>query len=628
MAPPQLELARKRVATLKTGLVNGDADAMARIRATHPDMQFVPDDSFPMASAQWFSNRAVAREVGFNNWIHLTRHIAAGGALPSEGVLAELVAAVERPEPDAVREMLAAYPHLATARIWDVDNPLGDTLLHRADANAPRSAPWENRDQTTDAHIAVAQALIDHGADVNASGGRGDIIGETPVGAAGWAGNLRMVKFLLQHGADPTIVTDDWGFDALTTIAGHRHPDIVEAIIEAGWPVEPRHLVQAGLKDRLASVLDEEPHRLRELVDMGHFDGDAGTLLHVAVNERVTEMVPFLLERGADPNATDSHGRTALQLVRGDAADTMRDGLVAAGAEVGVLEAAVIGDAERLARLLDENPGLANHRRADGMTPLHLAIASGRDALVPLLIERGAEVDAENVAGERPMHVVTGPRQAPVVRMLVDAGAQAPPEAVIGLGMMDELRALVRADPGFVNRVMPVTGRLPVFAAVATNQLAALEFLLASGGKPDQDGFLPGTPIGAVAGLPQDVSASFADALVRAGVDTEVAGWRTPLGHLVTTGHYDAADVLLRYGADIELRNEGGRTPLQDLARPPIEAERNGHFIAQATFLLDRGADVNALTAEGETALDIAVRLGNETFAAFLRERGGEASLD
>lgn len=58
-----------------------------------------------MESAQWFSNRAVAREVGFNNWIHLTRHIAAGGVLPPEGVLADLVAAVERPDPAAVREM-------------------------------------------------------------------------------------------------------------------------------------------------------------------------------------------------------------------------------------------------------------------------------------------------------------------------------------------------------------------------------------------------------------------------------------------------------------------------------------------------------------------------------------------
>ena len=54
-------------------------------------------------------------------------------------------------------------------------------------------------------------------------------------------------------------------------------------------------------------------------------------------------------------------------------------------------------------------------------------------------------------------------------------------------------------------------------------------------------------------------------------------------------------------------------TPLQDLVRPRDESERNGHFIAQATFLLDRDADVNALSAQGETALDIAVHLGNET---------------
>lgn len=437
-----------------------------------------------------------------------------------------------------------------------------------------------------------------------------------------------MVEFLLQHGGDPTVITDDWGFDALTTIAGHNHPDIVEAIIRAGWPVEPRHLAQAGLEERLAEVLGREPHRLGELVDMGHFDGDTGTLLHIAVNERRPDTVTFLLGRGADPNATDSRGRTPLQLARGDKGEAMRDALIAAGAEVGVLEAAVIGDLERLTQLLDADPDLANHRRLDGMTPLQLAIAFGRDELVPLLIERGAEVDARNVAGEPPMNVITGPAQVAVVRMLIDAGAAAPPEAVIGLGMMDELRALLQSDSAFVYRTMPVTGRKPVFAAVATNRLEALELILASGGNPDEEGFLPATPIGALAGLPHEASAAFAEALVRAGVDTEVSGWRTPVGHLVTTRHYDAADVLLRHGADIDLVNQGGLTPLQDLVRSPEEAERHEHFIPQATFLLDRGADINALSAQGETALDIAVRVGNQPFAAFLRERGGKRAED
>lgn len=46
-SPPQLEVVRQRVIALKTGLVGGDPDAMARVRATHPDMKFVPDDAFP-----------------------------------------------------------------------------------------------------------------------------------------------------------------------------------------------------------------------------------------------------------------------------------------------------------------------------------------------------------------------------------------------------------------------------------------------------------------------------------------------------------------------------------------------------------------------------------------------------
>ena len=94
MEPPQLELARKQALALKTDLINGNADAMARIRATHPDTRFVPDNAFPMASAGWFANRAVAREAGFNNWIHLTRHIAAGGLLPPQSALADMVAEI------------------------------------------------------------------------------------------------------------------------------------------------------------------------------------------------------------------------------------------------------------------------------------------------------------------------------------------------------------------------------------------------------------------------------------------------------------------------------------------------------------------------------------------------------
>lgn len=233
--------------------------------------------------------------------------------LPPKGTLSALLRAVEKPDPRTVREILSRHADLARARLYD-ENEDGDTLLHRADAGIelPRDdRGWSLEDGTTDAHLEVARVLIRYGAPVDAMGGSENTVGETPLGAAAWAGNLRMCRLLLEHGADPNHVTER-GFDALGTAADHRKTAIVEAMITAGARYEPRHLLQCGLKERLNHLLDREPERLHERIDLGHFSGESGTLLHVAVNEGLEEMVALLLARGADVEARDDKGRTAI----------------------------------------------------------------------------------------------------------------------------------------------------------------------------------------------------------------------------------------------------------------------------------------------------------------------------
>lgn len=231
--------------------------------------------------------------------------------LPPKGTLAALLRAVEKPHPRTVREILSRHPDLARARLYD-ENEDGDTLLHRADAGIELPSDergWSLEDGTTDAHLEVARLLIRHGAPVDAMGGSENTVGETPLSAAAWAGNLRMCRLLLEQGADPNHVTER-GFDALGTAADHRKTAIVEAMIAAGARYEPRHLLQCGLTERLGRLLDREPGRLHERIDLGHFNGESGTLLHVAVNEGVEEMVALLLARGADVEARDDKGRT------------------------------------------------------------------------------------------------------------------------------------------------------------------------------------------------------------------------------------------------------------------------------------------------------------------------------
>ena len=61
---------------------------------------------------------------------------------------------------------------------------------------------------------------------------------------------------------------------------------------------------------------------------------------------------------------------------------------------------------------------------------------------------------------------------------------------------------------------------------------------------------------------------------------------------------------------------------------PPSWEERYGDPLIGIEFLLSHGADINALSDDGETALDIAIEKENDTVATHLRERGGLPAED
>ena len=50
--------------------------------------------------------------------------------------------------------------------------------------------------------------------------------------------------------------------------------------------------------------------------------------------------------------------------------------------------------------------------------------------------------------------------------------------------------------------------------------------------------------------------------------------------------------------------------------------ERYGDPIPSIEFLLSHGADINTLSDDGKTALDIAIEQENDAVAVLLRERG------
>ncbi|MCL6639819.1 MAG: ankyrin repeat domain-containing protein [Candidatus Rokubacteria bacterium] len=135
--------------------------------------------------------------------------------------------------------------------------------------------------------------------------------------------------------------------------------------------------------------------------------------------------------------------------------------LLAARPELDVFEAAAVGDAARLRRLLRADPALVRARSADGWTALHLAayfghgdaverlLAAGADPralssnrlrntplhaalagrgnvrIVAALLARGADVNALAAGGFRPLHLAAARGDLTIIEMLLVRGADA-----------------------------------------------------------------------------------------------------------------------------------------------------------------------------------------------------------
>ena len=65
--------------------------------------------------------------------------------------------------------------------------------------------------------------------------------------------------------------------------------------------------------ERLVAELDKHPDKVNDQIKLRHERDEYGTPLHQAADDCRTEVAAMLLDRGADLNALDNKGQTALQ---------------------------------------------------------------------------------------------------------------------------------------------------------------------------------------------------------------------------------------------------------------------------------------------------------------------------
>jgi ankyrin repeat protein len=263
------------------------------------------------------------------------------------------------------------------------------------------------------------------------------------------------------------LVAARYGFSSWRSLKSHVDDLRVGPFLE---------LVGTGQLEGAGAAIAADPG-LVSAVGPHPFWGGRPQALHVAVEAGRRAMVDLLLESGADPSGRnggyDHWSPLALALDRGH--DELSRLLLARGAAVGLLEALLLGDDERVEGLL--RGGLPAIRPNGGSW---LAFARTPAAL-DWLLALGAERETKDRWGSTPMEALSrlGPQGRPLVRHLQQRGVPAGPQEYARLGDRAALAALAGTDPAAA-RSAPV-----LLGAVDFGHHELAQWLLASGADPN-----------------------------------------------------------------------------------------------------------------------------------------------
>ncbi len=235
-----------------------------------------------------------------------------------------------------------------------------------------------------------------------------------------------------------------------------------------------------------------------------------------------------------------------------------------------------------------------NAAQPDGSTPLHWAVYRVDEELVKALLARGAKANVLNAYGSSPLAEAVRVANVNIVSMLLDAGADAnranedgetPVMLAASTGAVKVAEVLVRHGAD-VNAREQFRNQSALMWAAAESHPEMVAFLISKGAAVNVRATANDWP-NQMTNEPR--------------VQYRPTGGLTPLLYAARAGCQGCVEALLKGGADIDLPNPDGMTPM-------MMAIDNSHFEV-ARYLLDKGANPNTWDWWGRTPLYVVVNM-------------------
>lgn len=164
---------------------------------------------------------------------------------------------------------------------------------------------------------------------------------------------------------------------------------------------------------------------LKSGANINALDGLGQTALHRCARDDNDQACRLLLSYNIDPSIISLQGYTAAQLASETVLKILKNPPDTVDLEVQLLDASKTGDLETVQQIIHSNPLTVNCRDLDGRhsTPLHFASGYNRIAIVEFLLENGAEVHASDKGGLVPIHNSCSYGHYEVTELLIKYGA-------------------------------------------------------------------------------------------------------------------------------------------------------------------------------------------------------------